>query len=55
MCSGGNDEVYVYFLEYGTTEFVARSDVVTQLPTAVKKSASVRRIYRCQLDGVSPV
>jgi len=52
-CSVGSDEVDVFFLDYGTTEFVARSDVITELPSAVK--LAFRSIYHCQLAGVLPV
>ena len=47
------DEVDVMYTDYGMTEFVARSDVITQLPPKVKSWSCT--VQRCQLDGILPV
>ena len=49
-----SDEVDVMYVDYGSTEFVARGNVITQLPSAVKL-ASDQRVCHCQLAGVLPV
>jgi len=53
MNSNDSDEVDVLYCDYGTTEFVARSDVITHIPTAFK--SSVQTAYLCQLHGILPV
>jgi len=53
LSSMDTDEVDVMYVDYGMTEFVARSDVIIQLPSAVKSSfCSIRH---CQLAGILPV
>jgi len=47
--------VDVIYVNYGTTEFVARSDVITQLPSAVRDKSSAYSVMHCQLDGVLPL
>jgi len=51
--SADTDEVDVMYTDYGSTEFVARTDVITQLPSAVMASSA--NVCRCQLDGILPV
>ena len=43
----------VFYRDYGTTEFVARSDVITRVPSAFESAEQTVRL--CQLDGVVPV
>jgi len=48
------EEVDVMYVDYGTTEFVVRSDVITKLPSGVESSFDWS-IHHCQLDGVLQV
>jgi len=51
--SVNSDEVDVMYLDYGMTEFIAKTDVIAELPPEVE--ASFHTVVYCQLDGVLPV
>jgi len=53
VMSSDSDEVDVLYCDYGTTEFVARSDIITQFPEVFQ--SSIHTVHLCHLDGLLPV
>jgi len=46
-------EVDVMYMDYGSTEFVPKSHLITQLSELVNKSQT--SAFHCQLNGIGPV